>query len=101
MAWYCGNSNDTTHPVGEKEANPFGLYDVHGNVFEWVYDVYRADYEMLSEVDPVNTETGFLPVLRGGSLFGNTELCRAARRKKLAPTSAAISTGFRLVRTIQ
>ena len=67
-AWYSGNSDSRTHPVGQKAPNPWGLYDMHGNVLEWCQDSWdaSANYPGGSTIDPLVT-TGYARVLRGGS----------------------------------
>ena len=68
VAWYNKNSGGQTHPVGEKRANAFGLYDMLGNVWEWVKDWYDENYLLtISSQDPAGPTSGKLHVLRGGS----------------------------------
>jgi formylglycine-generating enzyme required for sulfatase activity len=67
VAWYIGNSGNTTHAVKTKTANGRGLYDLSGNVFEWVWDWYQSNYEALPATDPIGPTTGASRVIRGGS----------------------------------
>ena len=75
VAWYGENSNITTHDVGKKKRNTFGLYDMSGNVEEWCWDWF-APYEITNNIDPKGPETGTMRVKRGGSwlykAFNNT-----------------------------
>jgi len=70
IAWYAGNSEDETHPVGKKKSNAWGIYDMHGNVREWVQDFYSANYYSVSPTeDPTGPAAGTRGG-RGGAQFG-------------------------------
>jgi formylglycine-generating enzyme required for sulfatase activity len=97
-AWYSRNSEGKTHPVGEKWANVWGLYDMHGNVWEWVRDWYGA-YSEDSQQDPSGPETGSSRVFRGGSWLNDAGLCRSAVRDWFDPGLRDGLLGFRLART--
>lgn len=77
--WYAGNSHDRTHPVGEKEPNAWGFFDMHGNVAEWCADCYGT-YGPGRVVDPIGPEDGELYLLRGGDWSSDAAECRCARR---------------------
>jgi formylglycine-generating enzyme required for sulfatase activity len=95
--WYSKNSGEKTHPVGRKEPNGFGLYDMHGNVWEWCQDWYGG-YLTGSVIDPKGTSSGPYRVLRGGSWFDDGRLVRSAARGWLAPTFRGDFYGLRLAR---
>jgi formylglycine-generating enzyme required for sulfatase activity len=97
IAWYWGNSGGKTHPVGEKEANPWGLYDMLGNVREWCEDRF-GDYPSGKVIDPEGATTGSRRVNRGGSWFSHAWAVRAAFRLAYAPVDRFDSLGFRLAR---
>ncbi len=96
MAWYNKNSGRTTHPVGQKQPNAWGLYDMHGNVWEWVLDWY-GDYSGGAVTDPAGPTTGANRVHRGGSWSNAASDCRSAdRHGDLASDRSSHSLGFRL-----
>jgi len=97
-SWYESNSNRKTHPVGLKKANPYGLYDVHGNVMEWVQDKYTD--RLPGGRDPLYTHSRNIPVARNGSWAHDAQGLRSAHRSDGHPDSRAIILGFRLVRTL-
>ena len=94
MAWYNDNSGSETNPVASKKPNAWGLYDMHGNVWEWCADYY-GDYASGSATDPKGATSGDHRVFRGGSWYSNAGLCRAAYRSCNSPAYRHFSLGFR------
>jgi len=98
-AWYGSNSNSQTHPVGQKKPNKYGLYDVHGNVWEWVQDWYDSNYYSSSpKTDSKGPSSGSLRVFRGGGWYSDAEYTRSADRDFDNPEYGFSNIGFRLVR---
>ncbi len=95
IAWHGGNSGCKTHPVKQKTANAWGLYDMIGNVAEWCSDWY-GEYPTGSVTDPMGPGSGFCRVRRGGSLYVDASEARSARRNIVRPGSRDFSMGFRL-----
>jgi len=95
-AWYDGNSGDSTHPVGQKEANGFGLYDMAGNVAEWTSDWYGV-YPSEVQWWPIGPSSGTAHVLRGGGVSSSVLTLRSARRSSALPGVRARDLGFRCV----
>jgi formylglycine-generating enzyme required for sulfatase activity len=122
-AWYDDNAEDHTHPVGKKKPNPWGLYDMYGNVMEWCLDHYQKDFYAKFSLDkptlcPVNmpTEYRFAHVARGGSWLEKANECRSASRKASDPSwikddpqkpqsiwwlTQSDFVGFRVVRAVE
>jgi sulfatase modifying factor 1 len=90
-----------SHQVGLKKSNAFGLYDMHGNVFEWCHDYYGEDYYKQSpEKDPTGAAQGVSRVLRGGSWYDNWRLTRSAFRNRSFADNRFKHYGFRVVREL-
>jgi len=96
FAWYRCNSGLQTNPVGLKRPNPYMLFDILGNVWEWTADFYDADYYRKSPAaDPKGPDSGSARVIRGGSWRLEETLCRSAARNFLPPDMRAANLGFR------
>ena len=95
-AWYSSNSGSKTHVVGEKLPNAWGLYDMHGNVWEWCSDWWRGSYKGGSVSDPQGPESGEYRVLRGGAWGNPARVCRSANRIGSGADTASSYLGFRV-----
>jgi formylglycine-generating enzyme required for sulfatase activity len=93
-AWFGANSRDTAHPVAQKKPNAWGLYDMHGNLWEWCADRY-GEYAAGPAVDPTGPETGVARVLRGGCWGCDPQACRSATRIP-SPPEAHYGFGWRV-----
>lgn len=98
--WYAYTSGGNTQPVGTKPANAWGIHDVHGNVWEWCWDLYADDYPPDLVTDPHGATTGGDRVLRGGSFHMTSYWCRSAQRAWHNPTQRQWYLGFRIVRSL-
>ena len=95
-AWNGQNSGNETHPVGQKKPNPWGLYDMYGNVWEFCQD-WKGDYPRGALMDPTGPERGSRRVRRGGSWLGPSFSYRSAIRGSASPQIPDDRTGFRLL----
>jgi formylglycine-generating enzyme required for sulfatase activity len=106
VAWYgaysspAGNSKVTTHPVAGKKPNAFGLYDMSGNVYEWVEDSYHPNYNKSPTDGSVWLGNGYERVLRGSSWTGTQQDERASGRERNLPVYRDDDDGFRLARNL-
>jgi hypothetical protein len=99
VGWSSSNSGSKTHPVGQKQPNAWGLYDMHGNVWEWCEDWYHSDYIGAPNNGTAWTSPpGSSRVFRGGSWFNNPGGCRGSNRSRSNPIDHGDNYGFRLVR---
>jgi formylglycine-generating enzyme required for sulfatase activity len=99
-AWFDENSEDETHSVGMKEANPWGLYDVHGNLAEWVMDEYHSNYQNAPSDSRVWEGGVDRRVIRGGSWDNAAENCRSGQRESMGAGSRNNYIGFRIVKEV-
>ena len=102
-AWYDKTSKDQTHPVGKLEKNPNGLYDMHGNVWEWVQDKHTEnpqEHPAWHLDDPLHTSSGSARVIRGGSWDYDARYLRSANRAGDYPGHGSSYVGFRLLRML-
>jgi formylglycine-generating enzyme required for sulfatase activity len=106
-AWFCRNSDGEVHPVGTREPNGLGLFDLHGNVWEWCQDSYCSGfYAVAPRVDPLclpdHLSTGVPApadrVTRGGSMHAHDDMCRNSYRSHEPAGFRADDLGFRLAR---
>ena len=95
FGWFQENSGKHGHPPREHRPSICGMFDMHGNLYEWTHDWY-GDYEEGNVVDPMESEMGSSRVNRGGSWSYDAADCRAANRNSYVPSDRTISFGFRV-----
>jgi formylglycine-generating enzyme required for sulfatase activity len=101
VAWYEENSGNVTHTVGTKAANELGIYDMSGNVWEWVWDIYGdtyGNYPSGAQTNPHGATSGRYRVMRGGSFNYYAYSCRVSQRNYYNANDAYDFIGFRLCR---
>lgn len=96
-AWFGDNANNTTHPVGQKLPNAWGLYDIYGNVQEWCKDWYANPYPQGDVSDPQGPSAGDSRVLRGGAWGDDFTMVRSSYRNTAEAEAASPGIGFRVL----
>ncbi len=96
VGWYESNSDGKTQPVGLKMPNAWGIYDMHGNVWEWCEDWLANSYDLINLTDPTGPASGSTRVCRGGSWSYSPRFCRSAYRGGDIPERAYYDFGFRI-----
>jgi formylglycine-generating enzyme required for sulfatase activity len=99
IGWYRSNSGEKPHRVAQKDPNAWGLYDMHGNVWEWCQDWF-GDAQAESVTDPVGPTSGSKRVVRGGSWGEDARFCRSAFRFNKTPTVRWDVVGFRVIKML-
>ena len=99
-AWFSKNAGDHSHRVARLKANAWGLYDMHGNVWEWCQDSFDPDYYRASPTENPPGGVSGTRVMRGGSWYWAPELCRCAFRHHVAPDLHYSDVGFRVLLVI-
>ena len=99
VAWYDENSGSKTHPVGTKQANEVGIYDMTGNVWEWCSDWYSS-YSSSSQTNPTGSDSGSARVSRGGGWFNDASYCRLSVRFYYTPDFRLDILGLRLALSV-
>ena len=101
-AWFVGNSFEVgeryPHPVGQKQPNPWGLYDIHGNVLEWCRDGWQT--KLPGGTNPESGHEGSCGVYRGGSWYDNSRGCQSAYRGGCEPSYRSYDLGFRVAQVL-
>ncbi len=97
VAWYNDNASETTHMIGQKKPNAWGIYDMHGNVSEWCRDGY-GDYSKEDVIDPIGPSNEYsCRIIRGGSWYTSSSYCRSADRWPSGPGNPCADVGLRVV----
>jgi len=95
--WYSKNAKSTTHQVGQKKPNAWGIYDMYGNLGEWCSDLAGGSYSASLVVDPTGPTEGSNRVIRGGDWGNDARGCRSAYRSFASPEYRGGDVGFRVV----
>jgi len=98
VAWYISNSGNRTHDIGELPNNELGTFDMSGNVWEWVWDIWSSSYSGANETNPTGPLSGTHRVRRGGSWLNTNSYCTVSYREEQYAISSSSYMGFRCVR---